>query len=110
MHTLLAALVASLLAVWPAAAGQPRSPGESPAAPAPALTEDQIKQAQEALKMEGFHPGPVDGVVGPRTRQALRAYQAREGLPQTSVLDGLCRNFHLRRFAVCSPSMTNGEA
>jgi peptidoglycan hydrolase-like protein with peptidoglycan-binding domain len=74
MHTLLAALIASLLAVWPAAAGQPRSPGESPAAPAPARTEDQIKQAQEALKVEGFHPGPVDGVVGPRTRQVLRAY------------------------------------
>jgi hypothetical protein len=57
MHILLAALIASLLAAWPAAAGQPGSPGESPAAPAHARTEDQVKQAQEALKMEGFHPG-----------------------------------------------------
>jgi hypothetical protein len=55
MHTLVLALLVSLLAVWPtmAAAGQPpRGQGEPPAAQAPALTEDQIKQAQEALKTE----------------------------------------------------------
>jgi hypothetical protein len=48
--------------------------------------EDQVKQAQEALKMEGFHPGPVDGVVGRRTREALRAYRTREGLPPSGRL------------------------
>jgi rare lipoprotein A len=106
MHTLLAALIASLLAVWPAATGQPRSSGESPAAPAPTRTEDQIKQAQEALKMEGFHPGPVDGVVGPRTRQALSAYQAREGLPQTGGLDEA--TFH--RLAPRAPCVQEGLA
>ena len=89
MHTLVIALVMSLFGMWPiiTAAGQPRGQGEPPTAQVPALTEDQIKQAQEALKMEGLHPGPVDGVVGRRTRQAIRAYQAREGLPQTGVLD-----------------------
>lgn len=89
MHTLLATLVISLLSVWPTAtaAGQPRGPEAPPAAQVPALTLDQVKQAQEALKMEGLHPGPVDGVVGSRTGRALRAYQAREGLPQTGVLD-----------------------
>jgi hypothetical protein len=46
-----------------------------------------IKQVQEALKTEGFHPGAVDGVVGRQTREALRAYQTREGLPPTGVLD-----------------------
>jgi rare lipoprotein A len=88
MHVLVIALIVSLLAVWPttAAAGQPpRGQGEPSAAPA--LTEDQVKQAQEALKTEGFHPGAVDGVVGRRTREALRAYQTREGLPPTGVLD-----------------------
>jgi rare lipoprotein A len=106
MHTLLAALIASLLAAWPAAAGQPRGPGEPPAAPAPARTEDQIKQAQEALKVEGFHPGPVDGVVGPRTRRALRAYQAREGLAQTGGLDEA--TFH--RLAPRAPCVQDGVA
>ena len=90
MHALVIALIVSLLAVWPttAAAGQqPRGQGELPAAQAPALTEDQIKQAQEALKTEGLHSGAVDGVVGRRTREALRTYQTREGLPPTGVLD-----------------------
>jgi len=75
MPTLVIALVVSLLGAWPTVIA------------AAALTPDQIKQAQESLKAEGLHPGPVDGVVGPRTRQALRAYQAREGLPQTGDLD-----------------------
>jgi rare lipoprotein A len=88
MTILLAALLVSMLSVWSAVlAGQPRGP-EASSAQAPALTPDEVKQAQEALKMEGLHPGPIDGVVGPRTRQALRAYQARAGLPQTGVLDG----------------------
>jgi len=89
MNRLVAALVVSLLGVCSPlpVASQPRGAGESSAAQAPALTPDQVKQAQEALKMEGLHPGPVDGVVGPRTRQALRAYQAGAGLPQTAVLD-----------------------
>jgi rare lipoprotein A len=90
MHVLVTGLLVSLLAVWPmtAAAGQPPSgQGDPPAAQAPALTADQVKQAQEALKAEGFHPGSVDGVVGRRTREALRAYQAREGLLPTGVLD-----------------------
>ena len=90
MHTLVLALLVSLLAVWPtmAATGQPpRGQREVPDAQVPVLTEDQVKQAQEALKTEGFHPGSIDGVVGRRTREALRAYQTREGLPPTGVLD-----------------------
>jgi rare lipoprotein A len=89
MHALVIALIVSLLAVGPTTAvvGEPHGQGEPPAAQASALTEDQIKQAQEALKTEGFHPGAVDGVVGRRTQEALRAYQTREGLPPTGVMD-----------------------
>ena len=50
--------------------------------------------------------GPVDGVVGPRTRQALRAYQARAGLPQTGVLDDA--TFH--RLAPRAPCVQDGLA
>jgi rare lipoprotein A len=106
MHILLATLIVSLLSGWPAAAaGQPSGPGES-AAPALALTPDQVKQAQEALKMAGLPPGPIDGVVGPRTRQALRAYQARAGLPQTGLLDA--PTFH--RLAPRAPCVQEGLA
>jgi hypothetical protein len=47
----------------------------------------RIAQAQERLKAAGADPGYIDGVLGPRTREALRRYQARQGLPTTGLLD-----------------------
>jgi len=54
--------------------------------PQPASTE-MIRQVQERLRATGFDPGPADGTMGPRTREALQRYQAREGLPVTGTLD-----------------------
>ena len=31
-----------------------------------------VRQVQEALKAQGHDPGPIDGVMGPQTQQALR--------------------------------------
>lgn len=45
------------------------------------------RAAQEALKNQGFDPGPVDGHMGPRTRAAISDYQRRENLPVTGMLD-----------------------
>ncbi|HXH08390.1 MAG TPA: peptidoglycan-binding protein [Alphaproteobacteria bacterium] len=47
----------------------------------------RVGQAQERLKAAGFNPGFSDGVLGPRTREALRRYQASQGLPTTGLLD-----------------------
>lgn len=44
------------------------------------LNRDQIRQMQELLKANGHDPGGVDGLAGPNTRRALRAYQQRIGL------------------------------
>jgi hypothetical protein len=49
--------------------------------------QEDIRQAQEALKNQGHDPGPIDGVMGPQTRQALRAFQSSNGLKQTGMLD-----------------------
>jgi Putative peptidoglycan binding domain len=49
--------------------------------------QQDIRQAQEALKSQGLDPGPIDGVMGPQTRQALRAFQSSNGLKQTGMLD-----------------------
>ena len=38
---------------------------------------------QEELAVHGYAPGPVDGVIGPRTRRAIDAYQRDAGLPVT---------------------------
>jgi hypothetical protein len=51
----------------------------------------RVAQVQELLEAAGFHPGPIDGVLGPRTRRALRHYQASQGLPATGALDEATR-------------------
>ena len=46
-----------------------------------------VRDAQSELQGEGLYRGPLDGVLGPETKQAIAAYQAREGLQQTATLD-----------------------
>jgi len=46
-----------------------------------------IRQAQMALKEKGHDPGPIDGIHGPRTSAALRAYQKAENIKVTGRLD-----------------------
>jgi peptidoglycan hydrolase-like protein with peptidoglycan-binding domain len=40
----------------------------------------RIRAAQQALKEKGYDPGPVDGVNGPKTREAVKSYQQKERL------------------------------
>ncbi|HKZ07286.1 MAG TPA: peptidoglycan-binding domain-containing protein [Methylomirabilota bacterium] len=47
----------------------------------------QVRQAQEALKSQGHDPGPIDGVMGPQTQQAIREYQRSQNLSETGRLD-----------------------
>lgn len=48
---------------------------------------EQVKSAQEALKQKGFDPGPVDGMMGPKTQAALKEFQKSEQLNETGRLD-----------------------
>ena len=43
---------------------------------------------QHALKRRGYYSGSVDGDIGPRSRAAIREFQADHGLPVTGHLDG----------------------
>ena len=54
---------------------------------APALSRDDVRQAQHQLKAKGLYDGRIDGVVGPATADALKRYQADNGLPATARLD-----------------------
>jgi peptidoglycan hydrolase-like protein with peptidoglycan-binding domain len=45
-----------------------------------------IQLAQTSLKTLGYDPGPVDGQMGQKTADALRAYQTACGLPSDGVL------------------------
>lgn len=76
-----------------------RIAGEGPfVTPPPAreepLTRMQVKELQALLNGNGFDAGEPDGVVGPRTRGAVRAYQkaARlpaDGFPTIALLENL---------------------
>jgi peptidoglycan hydrolase-like protein with peptidoglycan-binding domain len=48
---------------------------------------DQVKTLQQSLQDKGLDPGPIDGVMGPKTQAALRAYQKDQNLPQTGRTD-----------------------
>jgi Putative peptidoglycan binding domain len=52
------------------------------------LTPDQVVvNVQAQLQRDGYYSGPVDGVLGPVTRQAIAAFQADHGLAITSAVD-----------------------
>jgi Putative peptidoglycan binding domain len=44
-------------------------------------------EAQRRLSQLGFNPGAIDGVIGPKTRAALSAYQRAHNLQVTGGLD-----------------------
>ncbi len=49
--------------------------------------ENLVKFVQSRLNQMGFHAGRVDGVVGPRTMEAIERFQMNQGLPVTGVID-----------------------
>ena len=53
-----------------------------------AQSSDMVRKAQQALKEKGFDPGPVDGMMGPRTQQAIKQFQeSQANLKPTGKLD-----------------------
>lgn len=61
----------------------------APSVEAPAQTAPwDIEAIQHRLVDLGYGVGEVDGLLGPRTRAALRAFQADRGLPVTGLPDG----------------------
>ncbi|MEN5146559.1 His-Xaa-Ser repeat protein HxsA [Brevundimonas diminuta] len=46
-----------------------------------------VRRVQTALTVRGYDPGGLDGLLGDKTRTALRQYQAANGLPQSGYLD-----------------------
>jgi hypothetical protein len=52
------------------------------------LSPDQVVvNVQAQLQRDGYYSGPIDGVLGPMTRQAIAAFQADRGLAITSAVD-----------------------
>jgi len=85
MRRFLVGMVAASIAVLLGGSfseGLARPSGEA-APPAPRF----VREAQRALRDLGYQPGPLDGVVGHRTKAALTRYQRAEQIQVTGRLD-----------------------
>lgn len=62
-----------------AIAGVAKSPGTKPNA--------LVKNVQAALRDRGYQPGTADGVLGAKTKAAIKAFRADQGLPPGDKVD-----------------------
>ena len=69
------------------ASGQSSSDSMSKSSMTSQWSQEDVRSVQEALKGKGHDPGPIDGVMGPRTKQALRAFQRAQNIQTTGQLD-----------------------
>lgn len=81
-----------------------------------APSSEAVRRIQAELAVKGFDPGPIDGILGPRTERALRAFQRQEGLYEglmttetlTRLGIGVTRHHHERHYS--HPSGLSGAA
>jgi formate hydrogenlyase subunit 3/multisubunit Na+/H+ antiporter MnhD subunit len=71
--------------------------GEPEPLAAPQPTQELISAVQQALQQRGYDPGPIDGLMGPRTTGAIKRFQREQDLDQTgrisfTLLDQLQAN------------------
>lgn len=60
----------------------PRSSGAEPGPRA----QEVIRATQNWLLMLGYQPGPANGLPGPQTEAAIRAFEAAQGLPPRGLI------------------------
>ena len=56
-----------------------------------------VREVQEALQQSGYDPGPIDGIMGPRTKAALRRYVAVPPPKTPSIADEVIARFRSER-------------
>jgi hypothetical protein len=61
-----------------------RAPALRHGTPPPALPFKDVKDMQTLLARAGFDVGKIDGFLGLKTRQAVKAMQVKYGLPADS--------------------------
>ena len=82
------ATTAPMSAAGPAqAAAETPNPQQLDMDAVPSLTADGIRRVQQALANKGFSPGPIDGVIGPQTEQAIRKFQDYYGIKVSGRID-----------------------
>ena len=51
------------------------------------MTSGHISRIQQKLVEQGYDPGPVDGIIGPKTVSAVKQFQKHKNLTVTGKLD-----------------------
>jgi peptidoglycan hydrolase-like protein with peptidoglycan-binding domain len=51
------------------------------------MTSEQVREVQQSLQKQGVDPGPIDGIMGARTRKGLREFQQEKGLAATGQIN-----------------------
>lgn len=78
---------------WAAAKGLPAAPirgtwdKKAPPELRPMASDARSVYLQRLLARAGFQFGPIDGLIGPKTTEAIRGYQLSVGLPRTGRFD-----------------------
>jgi putative peptidoglycan binding protein len=62
-----------------------------------AATPEHVRELQQALAKSGYDPGPVDGIMGPRTKAALRKYMSVPPPTVPTQADEMIRRFRTER-------------
>ncbi len=104
MSALVAVLMSSLLWLCPIL-GEAGTTGEQRPEQPQLLTKDNLKLVQERLQREGVYAGPVDGELNAQTEAALRAYQAKQGIPVSGAVDAPT----LKQLQLELPTVPQGE-
>jgi Putative peptidoglycan binding domain len=47
----------------------------------------RVAEVQRRLARAGYYHGPIDGIMGPQTRRAIRAYERDHNMPAYGVID-----------------------
>jgi peptidoglycan hydrolase-like protein with peptidoglycan-binding domain len=84
-----------------ATASRPSAASSAPAAAAAAVADPLVQKVQASLARLKLYSGPVDGLDGPQTGQAIAAYQKSAGLPTSGHIDG----FLLKRLGLLEADM-----
>lgn len=75
--------------------------------PAPAADNALVGALQAELKSAGYDPGPTDGIYGPHTSDAIRAYQRNNALPEDGqATPALLEIMRAKRAASASNTVT----
>lgn len=78
-------MVLKLPGAAPETKPEPKSEGGSGPLVRQGMNGEGVRKLQERLKELGFDPGPIDGDAGPKTINALKAFQQARGLEADGV-------------------------